>query len=203
MSFLYEMGHLKRSKRTGWWFAGVKDPESVAEHSHRTALIAALLALLEGGDPGRAALMALFHDTQESRTGDIPSVGRSYLQAVPNPQITSDQVRDFPEKVGHTLIELVEEYEARESREAILARDADKLECLLQAREYQAQGYADLSSWIETSAAAVKSDSAKELVRLGRELSPSLWWEAFVGSVYARQGLVPPDAPTEGGQGRD
>lgn len=196
-TFLYEMGHLKRSKRTGWWLAGVKDPESVAEHSHRTALIAVVLALLEGADPGRTALLALFHDTQESRTGDIPSVGRSYLQSVPNTQVTTDQVRDFPEKVGHALIEMAEEYEARESQEAVLARDADKLECLFQAREYQVQGYRDVPPWVETSAASVKSESARELARLGRELPPSRWWEAFVNSVYTRQGLVPPTGSPE------
>jgi 5'-deoxynucleotidase YfbR-like HD superfamily hydrolase len=35
----------------------------------------------------------------------------------------------------------VSEYEAGETPEAIFARDADKLECLLQAREYQDQGH--------------------------------------------------------------
>lgn len=192
-TFLYEMGHLKRSPRTGWMLAGVKQPESVAEHSHRTALIAALLAVLEGADPGRAALLALFHDTQETRTGDIPSVGRNYLQATGNVEVTGDQVAAFPEKLGRAVLELVEEYEGRESQEAQLARDADKLECLIQAREYQAQGYADVPPWIETSAASVKSQSARELARLCQELSPSEWWRTFVAGVYRRQGLTPPD----------
>ena len=31
----------------------------------------------------------------------------------------------------------------------------DKLECLIQAREYQAQGHEDVPPWIETSAAAL------------------------------------------------
>lgn len=192
-TFLYEMGHLKRSARTGWWLAGVQDPESVAEHSHRTALIAALLAMLEGADPGRAALLALFHDTQETRTGDIPSVGKAYLQEAEHTAITADQTAAFPEKVGRAVLELVEEYEGRESVEAQLARDADKLECLIQAREYQVQGYTDVPPWVETSAAAVKSDSARELARLAQELPPSIWWQAFVAGVYQRQGLMPPN----------
>ncbi len=41
--FGYEMGLLKRARRTGWWLAGVKDPETIAERSFRTALIAYLL----------------------------------------------------------------------------------------------------------------------------------------------------------------
>jgi HD domain len=38
-NFLYEMGLLKRYKRTGWLVAGVDNPESIAEHSFRTAII--------------------------------------------------------------------------------------------------------------------------------------------------------------------
>ena len=53
-NFLYEMGLLKRCRRTGWWVAGVDDPESIAEHSFRAALIGYLLAVLEGPTrPGR------------------------------------------------------------------------------------------------------------------------------------------------------
>ena len=41
----------KRVKRSGWWVAGIDDPESVAEHSYRTALLGYILASLEGADP--------------------------------------------------------------------------------------------------------------------------------------------------------
>ena len=47
--FGYEVGQLKLVKRTGWWVAGVRDPESVAEHSYRVAVIA-----YRAGDAGRA-----------------------------------------------------------------------------------------------------------------------------------------------------
>ncbi|MGW3669151.1 HD domain-containing protein, partial [Streptomyces sp. NPDC005141] len=68
--FLYEAGTLKNTARTGWWMAGVKEPESVADHSWRTALIATIIAKLEGADPPRAAFLAVWHDSQETRTGD-------------------------------------------------------------------------------------------------------------------------------------
>ena len=38
---IYETGLLKLSKRTGWWLCGVKDPESIAERSFRTAIMRA------------------------------------------------------------------------------------------------------------------------------------------------------------------
>jgi putative hydrolase of HD superfamily len=52
-AFGYELGILKRIRRAGWWHAGVRDPESVAEHTMRVAQLAALLAAEEGADPAR------------------------------------------------------------------------------------------------------------------------------------------------------
>ncbi|MPY59963.1 HD domain-containing protein [Streptomyces spongiae] len=41
--FLYEAGTLKQTKRTGRWMAGVRDPESVAEHETANELADAVL----------------------------------------------------------------------------------------------------------------------------------------------------------------
>ena len=127
-NFLYEMGLLKRYKRTGWMIAGIDNPESIAEHSFRTAIIGYLLAVMEGADPAKTAAMCLFHDTQETRIGDVPSVGKAYVVTAPNPEVTADQVAGFPTAAGQAVRGLVEEYEARQSLEARLAKDADKLE---------------------------------------------------------------------------
>ena len=51
-------------RRAGWWHAGVRDPESVAEHTMRVARLAALIAAEERADPARASFLALWHDTQ-------------------------------------------------------------------------------------------------------------------------------------------
>lgn len=56
-NFAFELGVLKRMRRAGWWHAGVRDPESVAEHSLRVAQLASLIAAIEGAEPGRAALL--------------------------------------------------------------------------------------------------------------------------------------------------
>jgi putative hydrolase of HD superfamily len=181
-NFLYEMGLLKRYKRTGWMIAGIDNPESIAEHSFRTAIIGYLLAAMEGADPAKTAALCLFHDTQETRIGDVPSVGKPYVVTAPNPEVTADQVAAFPPDAGQAVRELVEEYEARQSAEARLAKDADKLECLIQAREYQAQGHEDVPPWIETSAAALQSPSARQLAEVCQRVPPRQWWKAFAES---------------------
>ncbi|MEU1687764.1 HD domain-containing protein [Micromonospora sp. NPDC005707] len=65
MTFIFESGVLKRAARTGWWFAGVKHPESIAEHSFRTAFIGMMLAAMEGADPARVSMLCVLHDTQK------------------------------------------------------------------------------------------------------------------------------------------
>jgi putative hydrolase of HD superfamily len=42
VSFAYEAGQLKNLPRSGWLRAGIKNPESVADHSFRVAVLAYL-----------------------------------------------------------------------------------------------------------------------------------------------------------------
>ncbi|MFD4814675.1 HD family hydrolase, partial [Streptomyces sp. NPDC058418] len=123
--FLFEAGTLKHARRTGWWMAGVRDPESVAEHSWRASLIATIIAKLEGADPARAAFLAVWHDTQETRTGDVNYLGRKYSSSADPREVTADQTAGMPDVLASTVRDLVSEYEAKESPEAICARDAD------------------------------------------------------------------------------
>ena len=182
IDYLYEMGLLKRLPRAGWLVAGIDHPESIAEHSFRAAIIGYLLASVEGADPARTALLCLFHDTQESRIGDVPRVGKSYVVTAPNPQVTADQVAGFPGEIGQAVRALVDDHEGQESVEARLARDADKLECLIQAREYQANGH-DVQPWVETAAAALRSEAARRFADAFRRARPDQWWKSFADAA--------------------
>ena len=71
----------------------------------------------------------------------------------------------------------VAEYEAVETQEARCARDADKLECLLQAREYQEQGHANVQPWIDSSLAALTTASAKQLAHEAMAQNSLDWLE--------------------------
>ncbi|WP_019629308.1 HD domain-containing protein [Actinomadura atramentaria] len=175
--FLYEMGVLKRYKRTGWLVAGVNDPESIADHSFRAALIASVLAVMEGANPERAAILSLFHDTQETRLTDLPHSARPYVTKVPNEQVTAHQMRGVPEPVAAMVSGVVTEYEAESSPEARCARDADKLECLIQAVEYREHGNNNTQGWIDTALAQLQTESAKQIAAKALT-TPSLEWVA-------------------------
>ncbi len=64
-------GKLKDVPRTGWVRQKVRNPESVAGHSFRTALLCYYFAPYAGVDPRDAAVMGLIHDWHESICGDI------------------------------------------------------------------------------------------------------------------------------------
>ncbi|MFD7379122.1 HD domain-containing protein [Streptomyces mirabilis] len=163
-NFLYEAGTLKHTARTGWWMAGVRQPETVAEHSWRTALIATIIAKLEGADPARAAFLAVWHDTGETRTGDVNHLGKKYTAGEADPRdITADQVTGMPGILAEALTELVAEYEAKDSPEAICARDADKLECMIQGIEYKAQGHENAQRWIDNSRGRIVTKAGNAL----------------------------------------
>jgi len=184
----HEWGHLKRLPRTGWLQAGIEHPESVAEHSLRTAMLAWMLAGLEGADPERAATLALFHDSGETRTTDIDHVGRNYLHATSNEQIAVDQTAALPRSLAAMLRGLVSEYEGRSSLEADCGRDADKLEMLLQAVDYRQQGHGNMEPFIQTAVAGLRTVSGRRLGEATMRADPAAWWQAFAHPV----------APTEG-----
>lgn len=186
---LHELGQLKRVRRSGWWLAGVRDPESVAEHSFRVAAIAYCLASLEGADPGRAASLAIFHDAAECRVGDLHRLGKSYApwRGVED-AVTRDQTEGLPAGLRAALRGLRRETTSRRSREARIAKDADLLECLLQAREYQAAGHR-VERWIDSSLAGLKTSTGKALAREILATGPDRWW---------RDVLPPPGAAREG-----
>ena len=175
--FLYEIGLLKRYKRTGWSQVGVVLPESVADHSFRVSVIASVLAAMEGADPQRAAFLALWHDSQETRTTDLPHLTKNYVSAAANEQVTRDQVAPLPLPVAGMISAAVAEYETAETPEARCARDADKLECLLQAREYQEQGHANVQPWIDSSLAALTTRSARQLAHEAMAQNSLDWLE--------------------------
>lgn len=180
VGYLLEMGTLKRARRTGWWIVGVKDPETVAEHSFRTAVIGAVLAMLEGADPAKVALLCTFHDTQETRVGDIPWVGRRYLSAAKNEDVTADQLADAHPAVASGIQAIVDEYENGDSIEVMVAHDADRLECMLQGMEYLEQGYSNAQEWVDSTRAKLKTESAIALADAAQGMRSADWQRTYL-----------------------
>jgi len=173
---LFEIGHLKRVARSGWWMAGVRDPESVAEHSFRCAWIGYLLARRDPRcDPSRVVMMCLLNDLHEARINDLHKVGQGYIDF---PAAETRAFRDLAATVpeGRELEALHLEFQAGETPDARLARDADRLECAFQAREYLYEGHPGCGPWFEHTRAALRTDLGRELFDALAEAEPDAWF---------------------------
>lgn len=178
VKFLFEMGQLKKVRRSGWWIAGVNNPESVAEHSYRTAIIGYILAKTEGADVKKTVLMCLFHDIPESRLNDLHRIGRNYIEFETYNEIVFffDQMDRLPNSISDELNQLFSELSTKKTIEGQLAFEADKLECLIQAREYQVLGYSDVVNWITNCQNALKTVTAKKIAEICINKKPNEWW---------------------------
>lgn len=142
-----EAYRLKDTVRAGWLLRGIRDPESVADHSWGTALLCLLYAAREGVDPGRCVQIALVHDIAECRVGDIPARVDPAAQPVSptrKAQIELDAIRELVSMSGEDasnglprFAELWEEYEKRSSREALFVRDMNLIDMCLTAYLYE------------------------------------------------------------------
>lgn len=95
--------------------------------------------------------------------------------------VTADQVVGMPEALASAVWDIVAEYEAKEPAEAIRARDADKLECLIQGVEYRAQGYENAQRWIDNSRGRLTTRTANELADAILETGPLDWLRTALG----------------------
>lgn len=143
IDFARAVGKLKRLSRTGWLEVGVEKPESVAEHSYRTAVIAMVLADLRGLDAEKTMRMALLHDLAEAETGDMTPEQKRRRQ----PAYTREEEEAIggilsllPKPLDEKYRAVWEEYREAASPEAMTASQADEAEMLLQAIEYEEMG---------------------------------------------------------------
>lgn len=171
--FLFEIGMLKRTPRSGWQFLG-SGRESVAEHSFRAALIAyTLTRLSEGIDADKVVRMALLHDLPEARTGDLNYMNQKYVHA-DEARAVEDMTRGLP--FGGEVSDLLEEFRAQSTPEAVLVRDADHLEMLLQLKEHLDVGNRNAEEWIPFSLRRLKTDLARDLAQRILAGDSSAWW---------------------------
>jgi putative hydrolase of HD superfamily len=137
LEFLRNVGALKRIPRTGWVQAGIKEPESVADHSFRTTLLSMVLSDQMGLDTEKVVRMALIHDLAESMTGDLTPSQKPVDHGENESDAMAGILSLLPRGLGARYMGLWEEYEEQKTPEARLVHNADRIEMLVQALEYK------------------------------------------------------------------
>jgi putative hydrolase of HD superfamily len=173
INFLFEVGMLKKTPRTGYQFLG-SGHESVADHSFRTAIIGYLISRQEpGADSHKTTLMCLFHDLHEARTGDHNYVNKRYVHVYEEKAI-QDLARELP--FGEDIISLTREFSEGESLEARISRDADQIDLILELKEQQDLGNKSARDWLYYAEKRLLTDGAKRLAKEVMNTKFSDWW---------------------------
>ena len=120
---------------TRWGLMRNTFSENIQEHSHQVAVLAHALALirrdilkLEGPDPDRCAVAALYHDASEILTGDMPTPIKYY-----NPHI-KDAYKQVERIAGERLLEMVPP-ELRDSYAHLVLEDDAQVEPIVKAAD--------------------------------------------------------------------
>jgi len=137
VKFFETAGRLKRTPRAGWIEIGIRQPESVADHTFRTSILCMIYADMEGLDQLKLLRMALIHDLPEAITGDLtPSKKTKESKERENTAIK--QILDLlPKKQREKYLTDWNEYQEGKTKEAKAVRQLEKLEMALQAKEYE------------------------------------------------------------------
>jgi putative hydrolase of HD superfamily len=178
VNFLFEMGKLEYTPRSGWQYLGIRDPESVGEHTAGAAQIAFVLAIMEGHkNPCHCATLALWHDVDEVRILDQNRVSKGYNKTN-HDQAMHDQVFGLG-NVGDGVTVVRNEFEEGKTKGSIIAQDADVLQMIRKARELVVRGYSDAQEWIDSNIPRLQTKSAQLLAEEIRNADPNAWWKNF------------------------
>ncbi len=161
LDFALIVGKLKKLKRTGWVNYDVPNPESVADHTLRLAMLAMVLAPKVGANTDKAIKMALIHDLAESTTGDIviQRGAESLNSQIDKERAERSALTDILSLVdADQYNELFDEYLANQTIEARLIHQLDKLEMAIQAYEYEKEHGVDLGEFFESAHSIVRDN---------------------------------------------
>jgi len=173
VKFFSRSGRLKSEKRRGWVTKlGLDDPESVADHSYRTALMALVISDSRGLDTAKAVRLALLHDLPEALVGDATPEERSgAAKAAVETKALEDLLSSLSQKLRSLYRDAWSEFLSGKTKEARLVRELDKLEMAMQAWEY-AKGPSDPASTKEFTATARRHVADGELLAILRCMEP-------------------------------
>jgi len=132
---------LKLEKRKGWKVLGLREIESVADHSFALALLTLVEAERRKYNVEDAVKIALIHDLEEAITGDLTpddkiTRGSARVRAAKQDAV-KELLTSFPQINRRSYRRLWTDLRLLRTREARLVHELDRLEMALQAKSYE------------------------------------------------------------------
>ncbi len=154
---------LKYVRRAGWGAkVGIKDAESVADHSYAMCAVGMLLSDTLGIDTCKVLKMIVLHDLAESVVGDyMPGEVSPNQKQTEESEAMKKILACLPTRVSSDYSKTWQEYVQGKTKEAIFVHRIDKLEMALQAARYEKEGYPKelLAQFFSSAHKAVDSEN--------------------------------------------
>ena len=160
--------------------------ENIAEHSHSVAVLAHALALIgnrkfgKSYDENRAALLALYHDTTEVITGDMPTPVKYYNEDI------KKVYKEIETVAGQRLTAMLpEEFQAdyepffahRETDKELwkLVKAADKISALIKCIEEMRMGNKEFEIALKAQENKIAAIDLEEVKYFSRHFLPAYY----------------------------
>ena len=137
--FFFQIAGLKKLPRSGWKIKlGLDDSESVAEHSYMMSVMSMVLADMKSLNSEKVIKMSILHDWAESKIGDFMPDEISYDKKSELENYAMTEILELlPQKIQSDYQDMWNEFLVRDTPEAKLVHELDKLEMALQAKIYE------------------------------------------------------------------
>ncbi|WP_330398424.1 5'-deoxynucleotidase [Anaerocolumna aminovalerica] len=183
-NFFAMMSRMKYIER--WALMRNSQPENISEHTLEVSMLAHGLAVIgkrrlgSKVDPEKTALVALFHDSTEIITGDMPTPIKYYNQEI---QEAFKEIETFAANrlLAMLPVDLREEYEnlffPREGEEQMwkLVKAADKLSALIKCIQEEKAGNTEFASAKRTLTETLLKMNLKEVNIFMEEFLPAYY----------------------------
>ena len=158
---------------TRWGLMRNTFSENISEHSHQVAVLAHAMALirrdilkLEGPDPDRCAVAALYHDVSETLTGDMPTPIKYYNEDIKQAYKQVEKIACnrllsmLPEQLRQSYAPMILEEDEAVTQ---MVKAADKLSAYLKCLEEQKAGNTEFESAANQTWVAMRGMKIPEL----------------------------------------
>lgn len=168
LDFFNIVANLKTVPRQGWIDkAGIKDPESVADHTYSMSVLAMVLSDLNELDTEKILKISLIHDLAESLTGDITPDKISKEEKIKLENKAMEKIfHQLPEPLSGQYLSLWNEYQENNSLESKFVHDIDKLEMVIQAKIYSKEKFPHetLELFLKSASSDIQSSQLKKIL---------------------------------------
>jgi putative hydrolase of HD superfamily len=117
--------------------------------------------------------MCALHDLPEARTGDMNYVNKKYVDVDEGKAVRELTADLF---FGDEIKAFIDEFNRKETAEALTVRDADQIALILQLKEYGDLGNKYSEEWISYAMQRLSTDAGIKLAEKIIQTDSSDWW---------------------------